>query len=633
MNFANPSAFVWAAIAVPIVIFYILKIRLRRVPISTVLFWRQIFDEKKPRSLWERLRHLISLLCQIVLLALLVGALTEPFFSWELLQARRVVLIIDNSASMKATDVAPSRFERAKEEGQRIIGGLRFRDEMVIVAAASQPRVVCGLTGNLRKLREALAAVPATDGPSKIADAVALARRMAGGEDPEGGKRTTVIVLSDACAPGAVELAKADDTRFVLVGERTGNVGISGFQVRRSPLDPTGYEILAEVVNQSDDPIECRFELELNGAVQEVIPLKLEANGKWSQVLEKVSVAGGELVARLTNKTDGKLEYADALASDNRAVALLPKREYQSVFLTWPAANLFLEQVFKANPLVRLTTLKEPPALVPTGAVQVFHRKAPNPLPAGSVLVIDPETDCELWTVGEKLQNPIVTFQDKDSPLMAHVRLDNVILPEARKLSFTGAAGKPKVLAGSITGDALFAQIERPGGSVVVLTVNLDLGDLPFRTAFPILISNTLSEFAGGRGELQEALPTGATPEVNVPSVGSIRDLVLRAPDGGTQKLPQGASRFTIGPLDQAGIWSVIDTAPAETPVQRYACNIMNRAASDLRPPAELAAVHSADDTGLVSGLFGRPIWFVLIALAWLLVSVEWYLYQRRWIS
>src|SRR3954449_5021962 len=111
MSLANPTALLWALLAVPIVIFYILKLRLRRVPVSTVIFWRQIFEEKKPRSLWQRLRHLLSLLCQLVLLAFLVVALTEPFFSWELLQARRIVLIVDNSASMKATDVAPSRFE------------------------------------------------------------------------------------------------------------------------------------------------------------------------------------------------------------------------------------------------------------------------------------------------------------------------------------------------------------------------------------------------------------------------------------------------------------------------------------------------------------------------------------------
>src|SRR5438270_11932776 len=110
MNLANPAALLWAALAIPIVVFYILKIRLRRVPISTVLFWRQIFDEKKPRSLWERLRHLVSLACQLLLLGLFVGALAEPFFASRR-QAQRIVLIVDNSASMKATDVVPNRLE------------------------------------------------------------------------------------------------------------------------------------------------------------------------------------------------------------------------------------------------------------------------------------------------------------------------------------------------------------------------------------------------------------------------------------------------------------------------------------------------------------------------------------------
>src|SRR4051794_12699415 len=109
MNLANPTALMWASLAIPVVIFYILKIRLRRVPVSPVIFWRQIFDEKKPRSIWQRLRHLLSLLVQLVLLFLLVGALTEPFFSWESNSARRVILVVDNSASMNATDVAPSR--------------------------------------------------------------------------------------------------------------------------------------------------------------------------------------------------------------------------------------------------------------------------------------------------------------------------------------------------------------------------------------------------------------------------------------------------------------------------------------------------------------------------------------------
>ena len=38
-------------------------------------------------------------------------------------------------------------------------------------------------------------------------------------------------------------------------------------------------------------------------------------------------------------------------------------------------------------------------------------------------------------------------------------------------------------------------------------------------------------------------------------------------------------------------------------------------------------------DIGMTSGLLGRPIWFYLVFLAWGLAAVEWFLYQRRWIS
>src|SRR6478672_3006227 len=130
MSLAVPLALAWSLLAIPIVIFYILKIRLRQVPVSTTIFWRQIYDEKRPRSLWQILRHLLSLLVQIIWLLLLVFALTEPFFTWEILQARRLILVVANSASMRATDVSASggtRLDLAKQLGRQIVSGLRFR--------------------------------------------------------------------------------------------------------------------------------------------------------------------------------------------------------------------------------------------------------------------------------------------------------------------------------------------------------------------------------------------------------------------------------------------------------------------------------------------------------------------------
>src|SRR5262245_30801023 len=229
MNLAHPAALAWAALALPIVALYILKVRQRRVPVSTNLFWRQIFEEKRPRSLWETLRHLLSLLVQIALLCLLVFALTEPFFRWELLQARKYVLVVDNSASMNATDGAPTRLAAAKAEGRRVIDGLRPRDEMAVIAAGTEPAVACGLTGHQRTLRAALDAIEPTDGPTRVREAVALARRLLGGDRG----RKTILLLTDAAFPGAAELLADDDVDASLVGKTTGNVAITRFQVRR----------------------------------------------------------------------------------------------------------------------------------------------------------------------------------------------------------------------------------------------------------------------------------------------------------------------------------------------------------------------------------------------------------------
>ena len=359
--------------------------------------------------------------------------------------------------------------------------------------------------------------------------------------------------------------------------------------------------------------------------------MKLGPGEKWSKVLENTTRDGGLLVAELVVKAEkDDRPYPDALGADNKAVAVLPKRDDVPVHMHSPGGNLFLQKVLEANPLARLTTSRVMPKEFAPGSVTVFHRDVPAKLPAGQVLVVDPMNDCDLWKIGDKLQNPIVTQQDKESPLMAHVRLDNVLMPEARKLTFTPAAGKPQVLAGAVTGDPLFALIERPEGKVVVLTVNLDQGDLPFRTAFPILAMNTLGVFTSTNGELRESLPTGATAEVALPGVGAFQ---LKSPDGSTKKLPEGGGKVTVGPFDKCGVWSVVPDSAGAPPLDEFAVNLMNKAESDLRPPEGLTSVGTAADTGLVSGFLGRPVWWYLIGLAFLLFVVEWYLYQRRWIS
>ena len=408
MSFLNLSALGWFALAVPIIGFYILKIRLRRVPVATVLFWQQIFEQKQPKSIWQHLRHLLSLLIQLALLGLLILALSEPFFRGDAKGARRIVLIVDNSASMNAADVAPNRLSQAKFVAKQSVDNLRFLDEMAILAAGTEPRVVMGLTDHASTLRDAIDAIPATDGPTRVVETIALARRLLSGQpNPQ------ILVITD----GDFDHSTEDSVvQFVAIGGKVDNLGITRFQVRRSLVDPIGYEVLVEVRNASSRPARSRLELDLNGDTVDVVPLDLKADEVWTRTFEKTSIDGGRLAAVL-NQPDKSERRVDGLAADNQAVALLPQRVPQHVTLS--KGNLFLRKVFEAIPLVDLSLATAPPALsqLPAGGITVYFKEVPDVLPPGPVMVIDPQKPHPLWKIGEPLVAPVVAKQDRDSPV------------------------------------------------------------------------------------------------------------------------------------------------------------------------------------------------------------------------
>ena len=60
------------------VIAYILKLRRRRHEVPFTKLWQRVLREKDATSLWRKLKRLLSLLVQLVFLALLLGAALDP---------------------------------------------------------------------------------------------------------------------------------------------------------------------------------------------------------------------------------------------------------------------------------------------------------------------------------------------------------------------------------------------------------------------------------------------------------------------------------------------------------------------------------------------------------------------------
>ena len=179
--------------------------------------------------------------------------------------------------------------------------------------------------------------------------------------------------------------------------------------------------------------------------------------------------------------------------------------------------------------------------------------------------------------------------------------------------------------------------------------MNLDEGDLPLRTVFPIMTSNVLNWFAGQRGELRESLAAGAVVDLKLSQAGVAPDkllqpLLLVDPHGQPRPLPEKWDKVTLGPLDQCGLWSIKPAPPKpdskapqqpkkqeNPPLLQVACNLANRQESDIRPAQIL--IDQASYSPVLRGAGMRPLWYHLLVLAWMLAAVEWCLYQRRWIG
>ncbi len=694
MSFALPIALTLSALALPIVALYILKVRLRRVPVSTNLFWKQIFEEKPPRSLWQQFRHWYSLFLQLLLLLLIVLALTNPYFSWQSLQARRLVMVVDNSASMRSKDVRPTRLDAAKAAAADIIDGLRFQDELSIVLAGPSPEVVASLTGHSPTLHEALRRIDFSDGQTSLQPAIELAGKLIGSH-PHG----EIIVLTDGCADDAAaksDKPSADDeyrpadrrseqdateeqttgdqypvtlkpaVDYRLFSTDVPNVGISQLQVRRSLTDPLGYETLVSVKNASSVAASCRLELTLDDIPIDVLPLNLQPEELWTRTLEKTSLEGGIVHGALTQIQSGSpvepsstspaiaiadgakhnepatgLPNSDGLETDNDAWTILPDRKIQKVLIV-TTGNLFLEKVFEANPLVEVSVVSEFPATWPEDSLVILHGRIPQQLPEGHVFVIDPIGKCEYWEVGERLENPLITDQDTTSPLMRHFRLDNVVVPEARELIFST---HPQVLASTANDVPIFAIVPRAAGKCLVLTVSLDSSDLAFRTAFPIMVSNALGWFSGTTGEILPSAKSGDVVRIPLITVENA-PLKLTSPSGTQLKMTpvpalndaSDGAIVTTAPLNEVGLWTLTDaenkTSRTDETANSYAVVAVNLAStveSDLRPRSTIS---STSGNGLrMSRWLSRPLWIYLTICAMILTCVEWVLYQRRFIS
>src|SRR5229473_5257500 len=161
MSFLSPLALALFALALPLVLLYFLKVRRRERTVPSLLLWAPALRDREASAFFQRLQRDPLLILQILALLALALALARPAVNVMGQGAKRVAIVIDSSASMKATDVSPSRFGQAQRAALGLLGRLGEGAEVMVVEAGVQPKVVVPFTREHDRVSSAIRSMEA----------------------------------------------------------------------------------------------------------------------------------------------------------------------------------------------------------------------------------------------------------------------------------------------------------------------------------------------------------------------------------------------------------------------------------------------------------------------------------------
>jgi Ca-activated chloride channel homolog len=613
MNFLTPLALAFAALSIPIILLYMLKLRRRDVLVSSTLLWQRLLRDREANAPWQRLRRNLLLLLQLIILSLLVLALARPYILAPKVVSGSVIVLLDASASMQARDVEPTRFDAAVRAAREIIDGLGAGDIASIIAVGPQPQTLASATGDRAFLRDALEAASPTDGPADWEAAFALASASA-----MGAPDTRVIIISDGAMRETLP-SLPGEARFVSVGGGRDNLAITTLATREGPDGP---QVFLRAANYRDADAETLVEFSADGVLFDARRLSIPAQGNADLTLTDAPYNASFLEANL--KTE------DALPLDDQVWAVHSPPASGQVLLV-SEGNLFLERALGGLAGVDLVRLApDQPLPEEPYALYVFDGPVTGTLPGGNLWLVGPQTSVEdgfTLRVGGAFTETAVTRVQRDAPLLRHVDVSQLHVLRARVVEPPPGA---RVLIES-AGGPLFFVAERPAGRLAVLTFDLRDSDLPLQIAFPILTAN-LVNWLLPRGQatmpsvvhVGEAAPIQPAPETTT--------LWVTGPDGARHELPVGERQQPVfADTDRLGVYAVEqegEFAQSAPPVAYFAVNLFDPVESNITPQdviqigqTEISAIDQKEEQGR------REFWPWLAIAALLVLGIEWWAY------
>jgi len=545
-------------------------------------------------------------------------------------------MIVDTSASMATHDQpgGRDRMEAAREAAVAVIDSLSADDNLMAVSLGAQLEPLSAFSRPTASTRAEVAALEYRATSADLVEAMRFASRsLAGRTAPE------LVIISDFAYPAdvleavaGVELPRELEPTFIQIGEPSGNLAVSRFNVRRYLANRLNYEVYVQLTSTFDVPVTAELTILANEIAVEQMTVDLEPQSQVIRVYPNLPTGGNRLEARV-EIVGG--DAVDVFSLDDSAYALLPEERQTSVLLV-SDDNLFVEAplLLNQNLIVdRMTPAEYENAPAVQGSpydVTIFNRFTPPPPARGGTLYIAPTGENSPWEVRGQTSDPIIDRFDRNDPLMRWMHsFRSLNILTAQRLS---RGSDDHAAATSIRGDPMFLRRESSGQRLAAIAFAIEDSDFGLRPAYPLFMLNAVDWLSSEAGSLIEGYKTGQAEVLGL-SEEAPESVLIASPIGlatQSQVVDYSVTLYPEWPGFYSLYYDATETGDRDQPDQMIAANLFDPQESDIAAGVLLAGAEEAPDLGQSTVLGHREPWVYLLLVAVFLLLIEWVTFNRR---
>nr|MDD6335853.1 VWA domain-containing protein [bacterium] len=527
MGWITPWALALLAAIPAILILYFLRPRFHVRDVPSLMIWQQAVHIMEASAPWQKFRRSLLLLLQLLAALLVALAATQPFF-YSGKKAADVILVIDTSFSMQATDVSPSRMQEAKRRALERVSNLASGQRVTVIEAGPVPVVKASRT-DIAGARRAIGGLEAGFAAGDLAQALEVASLLQGEMD---GAQVAVYTDRAPTQPGgAVWETLAGDKKNAAIRQAAAGYAADG------TLSVSC--VVVSTRTQGEVVLECR----VDGAVHAVKTLSLadgQAAAQFDGIDQKAQLAQ---LAILTG---------DDLPSDNRMDVVLGQRGGMRALLA-TKGNIFLEKALSLREDILVDKLQGDSLPGGYDLYVLDGTDAPGMPDSGHALLFGPGNHVPGLGVGAIKTGSVALSPAVDATsqkLLQYVDAGAIVLSGYTPLELSGG-WQPLLYAGQ---DVAAAFCITDSGCQVAFGFDLHASNLPLLKDYPILMQNLLSFL------LPPVVP-GETISCGQPVTFGLQPSTVEAfvvlPDGSKTAL-EVSTRATFDQTAMPGVYRVV---------------------------------------------------------------------------